>query len=140
MEDNIKTGKLLSLNLKKEEAQSKITNATKLLYLVAGINLLFGVFNYLSSGIIIILILSAILSLIVFGLGLWSRKSPFTAILIAFIFLGGLFTIDFMNYQQLSLLGIAFRIAVLLTLIFGLYNVMLAKKIIKEYNELAGTE
>lgn len=137
MNQNQIKGKLLSLNMKKEEANDKVNRATKIIFWVAGLNFLFAVFNFLTTNSIIVLVVAGIISLILAGLGFWSKKSPLIALIISLSILTVLFTLDFISSTQLGLLAISGRVAVLLILSVGIYNVIWANKIIKEYNELA---
>lgn len=136
MNENQIKGKLLSLNMKKEEAEDKVNRATKIIFWVAGLNFLFAIFNYLTTSNILVIILAGVISLILVGLGFWSKRSPLIALIISLIILTLLFGLDIFGSVQIGLLGIAGRVAVLIILSMGVYNVVWAKKIIEEYKEL----
>lgn len=139
MNENQIKGKLFALKMQREEADDRVSRAANVIFWVAGINFLFAIFSFLTAGGLIYLIASGIISGILAGLGFWSKKSPMVGLIISFIILGGLFALDIFSGAPIGLLGFAGRIAVLMILGFGIYNVVAAKKVIREYDELAAS-
>lgn len=135
MNDNQKKGKLLSLKMKYDESKAKVSRATQIIFWVSGLNFLFAIFSYLSTNSMVVLIVSALISLFIAGLGFLSKASPLIGLILSFSILALLFIFDFLNVQM-GLLAIAFRIATLVILAVGIYNVINAKKIIQEYDRL----
>ena len=137
MNENQIRGKLLALNMRKEEAEDKVNKARNVIFWVAGLNLLAAVFAYWSAKLVLVLIFGSAISILLAGLGFWAKKSPLPALITSFSILTVLFGLEFINLGQMSLISVASRIAVLLILAIGIYNIIWANRILKEYNELA---
>lgn len=74
---NIKNKKTLL-----EEHKKSVNKARNILYILAGLNLLFGLILGVFTGLNIAVLISCVIAAgIYFILGLWSRKQPFPAIL-----------------------------------------------------------
>lgn len=136
MNKNQLTGRLIALKMQAEEAEDRTKKATRLLFYVAGINALFGLFAYFEGHNIGVVVFSSVLSLVILALGFWSRKQPLIPLILATCLLGTLFTLDFLNYQRVGLIGIGLRAVVLIILFTGIYNVYNAGKILKKYQVL----
>jgi len=134
--NNQKKGRLIALRLQKEEAESKTARATKILFWAAGINLIGGILLFLQFSNLFMLVFSGLISIVVVGLGFWSKKTPLIALAVSFVFLAGLFSIDFINYQKVGLLGLALRAVILVFLVQGVYNVFNSQKVLKEFKAL----
>ena len=133
MNKNQLKGRLIALKMQKEEAEDKTKKATRLLFYVAGVNALFGVFAYFEGHNLGVIIFSLMVSLVILALGFWSSKQPLVPLVLASLLLGAMFTLDFLDYERIGLIGISLRVVVLIILFTGIYHVYSAGKILKKY-------
>lgn len=136
MNQNQLKGRLLALDLQKEEAEGKTKRAVSIMFAIAGLNVLFAVLYWFQTKSVVVFAITLLIGLIIFSLALWARKKPLIPLVIALILLSLLYSADMMVTGSFNIFGIAIRLAIILFLILGIYNVYHGKKVLKRYNDL----
>ncbi len=107
-----------------EQYEKHIRNARNAIFVVAAVELLFGIYTIYTSpkanGIEVFIFI--LIPAIFFMLGLWTRKKPYTAILIALIFYGSLIVLDAIVEPSQIIKGLLVKILIIAYLIRGLGN------------------
>jgi hypothetical protein len=110
-------------DLQSHDHQKQIRQARTTIFVVAGIQFFFGMYSGFQFGGNtgwIVFGITAFIALIFLGLGLWARKKPFRAILIALILYSGLLLTDLIMQPSTILKGILIKIFIIVYLVRGL--------------------
>ena len=111
------------LDIRSHHHQKQIRQARLTIYVVAGIQLIFGMvsgFQFGGNTGWFIFGITASIALIFFALGIWARKKPFTAILIALILYSLLLITDLIMQPATIIKGILVKILIIIFLVRGL--------------------
>jgi len=111
------------LDIKSQDHQKHIRQARTTIFAVAGIQLFFGIVSGLQFGGNtgwMVFAVTAFIAAIFLGLGFWTRKKPFTAILIALILYSVLLVTDLLMQPATIIKGILIKILVIIFLVRGL--------------------
>lgn len=126
-------GKLLTLKLKSELLKDISKRTSRLLMYIGSANLVFGLLQAPTfiSGVFI-----ACTSLVIVMLGFLSRNNTMVPLIIAFILLLASYIIDFINMENIGLLGGMLRLVLLGFLASGIYHCLAADRILSKYDNL----
>lgn len=112
------------------DKKKSVKKATTILYILAGINFVFGIILGLIVEINIpILIVSVVVAGIYFTLGLWSAKQPFPAILSGFFVYIALNVINAIADPNTIYMGILWKVLIISGFIYGYKAVKDSQKI-----------
>jgi hypothetical protein len=103
--------------------QKHIRQARMTIFVVAGIQLFFGMvsaFQFGGNTGWFVFGITAFIALLFFALGIWTRKKPFTAILIALILYSSLLITDLIMQPITIVKGILLKILIIIFLVRGL--------------------
>ena len=118
-----------ALHRQLEEMEEKTTKAGNMLFIAAGLFVLSYLLGYLKFDSGYVLVEGGIVSGTFVGLGFWSRKNAFPAVLTGLIFLVTLWLVyAFINPINI-ISGIIWKIAILSALIYGLTAARQAKEV-----------
>jgi len=124
------------MKLKKDkikEKQKAVKKARNILFILAGINLLYGiVMGLIVQTNILILIVSLIGASIYFGLGMWSRVKPFPAILSGFFIYIVFIAIAAIGDPHTIYQGIIWKVIIISAFIYGYKAVKESESLQKE--------
>ena len=110
------------------DADKKIRLARNILYVMAGIVLVFGFFSFFEDEDVGVLITNAILGIIYLLLGAWTSKKPLAALLLGlFLFLTTIIISAIFDPSTI-LSGIIFKIIITVYLGVGVYSASSIKK------------
>jgi hypothetical protein len=111
------------LDIQSRDHQKYIRQARLTIFVVAGIQLFFGMisgFEFGGNTGWFVFGITAFIALIFFALGIWTRKKPFTAILIALIIYSVLLVTDLIMQPSTIIKGILIKVFVIIFLVRGL--------------------
>jgi heme A synthase len=115
------------LELAKQGYDKHVRNARNAIFVVAGVQLVFGIITVLMSrenedslALIISLCIIVLIALVFLALGFWTKKKPYSAILIALIFYGILLLTDAIYEPTTIFKGILMKIFIIVYLVRGL--------------------
>ncbi|MDP4266278.1 MAG: hypothetical protein Q8880_02440 [Bacteroidota bacterium] len=129
---NIRNKKLLL-----KEQKKAINKGRNILFILAGLNLLFGIVLIVTGKINISVILGIMISAVIyFGLGIWSMKNPFPAILTGFFIYIVLSVIGAINDPKSILNGIIIKAFIIFAFIYAYLGVKDAEKLEKELESI----
>ena len=114
-----------------------IKNARNALFIVAGVQLiavLYSIFTTTGAVMWITAGITLAVALIFFLLGLWTKKKPFTAILIALIIYVGLWVADSIYDPAYIYKGILLKIIIIVYLVIGMRDAKEAQDMAKLHN------
>ncbi len=114
----------------------EVRKAKNTLIFLGVVNIIFGIIFGLLGDDIALVVGSAILAIIYFGLAIWSDKQPFGAILTALILYGTLILLQAAVDPSTIFQGIVLKIIIIVLLVKGLNSGLEAKKVMKELDEL----
>jgi hypothetical protein len=110
-------------DIQSQNHQKHIRQARMTIFIVAGIQIFFGMvsgFQFGGNTGWFVFGITAFIALIFIALGIWTRKKPFTAILIALILYSGLLITDLLIQPAIILKGILVKILIIVFLLRGL--------------------
>jgi hypothetical protein len=103
-----------------DQLQHSIKKARNILYILAGLNALFGiVLGLLMTVDIPVLIVCIVSALIYLGLGIWSKSKPFPAIITGFIFYITLIIISAIVDPATIIQGIIWKVVIISGFYYG---------------------
>ena len=115
------------MELSRQGYDKHIRNARNAIFIVAGVQFVFGIITVLLSGKsadgiaqLISFCFVLLISLVFLALGLWTKKKPYTAILIALIFYGLLLLADAIYEPTTIFKGLLMKIFIIVYLFRGL--------------------
>ena len=111
------------------DADQKIKSARNVLYVMAGIILLFGFINFFRDQDVALLISSVVIGIIYLALGSWTSKKPMIAILLGLLLYITNIIIDVVVIgPEMILKGIIFKVLIIAYLGKGVYSASSIKK------------
>ena len=114
-----------------QEHQKQVRQARNTIFVVAAIQFFFGIVSgYQFGGNTgwIVFGVTASIAIIFLGLGLWTRKKPFLAILIALILYAGLLITDLVLQPSTILKGLLVKVFIIAYLVRGLIKAREAER------------
>ena len=115
-----------------------IRNARNMLFIVAGVQLLAGLFavkDQEEPGKTISIAIVVGVALIFAGLAFWTKKKPFAALLTALILYGSLLILDAIFEPSSIIRGIILKIGIIVSLISGIRNAREAEDLKKAFGK-----
>jgi hypothetical protein len=110
------------------DADKKIKSARNVLYVMAGITVLFGVIYYFIEQDIALLVTNVLLGMIYLVLGFWTSKKPLVAILLGLLLYLTTIIISAIIEPETLIKGIIFKIIIIAYLAKGVYSASSIKK------------
>lgn len=110
------------------DAAKKIRSARNVLYIMAGISLLFGILYFFSQDSIEVLITNGILSIIYIVLGSYTNKKPLMAILLGLLLYLTTIIISAILDPSTLISGIIWKVLIIAYLSKGVYSASSIKK------------
>ena len=120
--------------LQLKDLESKVDNARITLWVIAGLNFVFGLLSYLFNSeledALFVLIINALVSLMFVFIGTWATQKPFSALVTGLLIYIGLFLFTVINGQHMS--GIIGRLILIGYLIKGISSAREAEEVRKD--------
>ena len=110
------------------DADKKIKSARNVLYVMAGITVLFGVFYFFMGQDIAVLVTNVVLGIIYLLLGSWTSKKPLAAILLGLLLYLTTIIISAILDPATLIKGVIFKIIIIAYLAKGVYSASSIKK------------
>ena len=110
------------------DADQKIKSARNVLYVIAGIILVFGFISFFSDQDVAVLVTNVILGAIYLVLGSWTSKKPMVAILLGLLLYLTTIIISAIFDPSTIIRGVIFKILIIAYLAKGLYSASSIKK------------
>ncbi|MBV7268788.1 hypothetical protein [Winogradskyella luteola] len=110
------------------DADKKIKSARNVLYVMAGITLVFGIISFFNNQDIAVLVTNVILGVIYLALGSWTSQKPLVAILLGLLLYLTTVIISAILLPETLIKGIIFKIIIIAYLGKGVYSASSIKK------------
>lgn len=104
------------------DADKKIKSARNVLFVMAGIVLLFGIISFFGDQDIAVLVTNVVLGIIYLALGSWTSKKPLVAILLGLLLYLTTIIIGAILEPSTLIRGIIFKILIIAYLAKGVYS------------------
>jgi ribosomal protein L37E len=123
------------------DKKKSVRKATNILFILAGLNLIIGIIMGLLVEVNILVLIASIVSAAIYlGLGLWSLKQPFPAILSGFFIYIVFNVLNAIVDPTTIYQGLLWKIIIISSFVYGYKGVMDAKKIEAELQSVKNTK